>query len=64
MPRVVARGVVALGPEALDERVGGPALEGEGAGFEALRQAGAGEQGFVGVADGGVVRFGAGVEDG
>ena len=33
---VVARGIVSLGPEALDIRLFGPALECKGAGFDAL----------------------------
>lgn len=55
MRSIVARDVVALGPQALDESVGRPALEGEGAGFDALHEARAREQGFVGSAHAGVV---------
>lgn len=46
MRRVVAPGVVALGPEALDEGVTRVALEGEGAVFDALDYFVAGDAGW------------------
>ena len=65
MRGIVARDVVALGPQALNESVGGPALEGEGAGFDALHERRAREQGFVGSAHVGVGGFvGAAVGEG
>jgi len=62
--RVVARDVIALRPEALDGSLGWPALEGEGAGFEALDDGIAGEEGFFGEPDCGVEGFVACVVDG
>ena len=48
---VVAAGGVALDAETLDEEVGGPALEGAGAAFDALHAEGAGDEGHVRGAD-------------
>ena len=61
--RVVARRVVALGPEAFDESFLRPALETEGAGFDALDCGVAVYEGFFGFADRVVGGFLAGVED-
>ncbi len=61
--RIVAAGPVALGPEFFDEDVGTPALEGAGARFDTTDGVGAGDGGFGGVPDGGVVVFGAGGPD-
>ena len=63
MVRIVPTRSVALGPEALDERVRGPALEGEGAGFEALHSGVAGDASLFRLADAVVRDFLAGVED-
>ena len=60
---IVPGDVVALGPQALDVSVGRPALEGQGAGFDALHERRAREEGFVGFAHVGVCAFGgAGVD--
>lgn len=63
MRRIVARDVIALGPEAFDKGVGGPALEGQGAAFDALHERRAREQCFVGFAHVGVCAFGVAAED-
>ena len=60
---VVARDVITLGPQPLEKRVSWPALEGEGAGFDALECLVTGHEGFVRFADLGVGGFVAAVED-
>ena len=57
MRGVVARDVVALGPQALYESVGWPALKGQGAALDALHEWRAREQRFVGFAHVGVGAF-------
>lgn len=60
---VVAGGVVALGPHALDVQVRSPALEGLCAVLEAADGVGAGEEGAVGESGVGVYFFGCAVVD-
>ena len=61
---IVPADVIALGPEALDERLCWPALEGKSAMFDTLHRGIAVDERFFGFADGGVGRFYALVEDG
>lgn len=61
--RVMARAVVALRPETLDESVAGPALEGQRSLLDALDRVVAGDAGFFAFADGGVEGLGGAIED-
>lgn len=63
MVRIVPGDVIPLRPEALDVRFARPALEGEGAGLDALDEGVAVDEGFVGFADLVVGLFDAAVED-
>ena len=61
---VMARDIIPLRPQPLDEGFLGPALESESAGFDTLHEGVAGQERFVGFADLVVGTFDAGVENG